>query len=177
MAQVPAVFLKPLQGLLKTARMNPDAELGLDQRGQPARSHPAVPGPVVLDEAQDLRADLVRSSRPAPRRDELLQPAPVERLDHAEAGRPRDPEPRRRLREARFVYTDQPDHLVADLEQVAGIEEVAGGEHRVADLFRRSVEGAGLPEPVLLFGVVATVCHGGAVLQSCFNNYYAIYRP
>ena len=32
---------------------------------------------------------------------------------------------------------DQPDHLVADLEQVAGIEEVAGGEHRVADPFRR----------------------------------------
>ena len=61
-------FLKPLQGLLKTARMNPDAELGLDQRGQPARSHPAVPGPVVLDEAQDLRADLVRvlAARAAP---------------------------------------------------------------------------------------------------------------
>ena len=111
--------------------MDPDAELGLDQRRQPARAHSPVPGPVILDEAQDLQADLVRSSRPAPRRDELLQSAPVERPDHAEAGRPRDPEPRRRLREARFAHTDQPNHLVADLEQVAGVEEVAGGEHRV----------------------------------------------
>ena len=145
--------------------MDPHAELGLDQRRQPARAYPAVPGPVVLDEAQYLRADLVRPPRPAPRRDELLQPAPVERLDHAEAGRPRDSEPRRRLRKRGLAQPDHPDHLVADLEQVAGIEEVAGGEHRIADLFRRPVEGSGLPEPVLFFGVVAALCHGGAVLR------------
>ena len=141
--------------------MDPDAELGLDQRHQPARAHPSVQRFVVLDEAQHLRADLVRPPRPAARRDELLQPAPVERLDHAEAGRPRDPEPRRRLREGGLAQPDHPDHLVADLEQVARIEEVAGGECRIADLLRRPIEGSGLPEPVLLFGVVAAVCHGG----------------
>ena len=161
MAQVPEVFLNPLERLLKTAWMDPDAELGLDQRGHPARSHTSVPGPVVLDEAQYLRGDLVRPPRPALRRDELLQPAPVECLDHAEAGWAGEPEPGRRLPKGSLAQPDQPDHLVADLEQVAGIEEVAGGEHRVADPFRRPVEGSGLSEAVLLFGVVATVCHGG----------------
>ena len=150
--------------------MDPDAELGLDQRRQPARSHASVQGPVALDEVQYLRADLVRPPRPAPRRDELLQPAPVERLDDAEAGRPRDPEPRRRLREGGLAQPDHPDHLVADLEQVAGIEEVAGGEHRVADPFRRPVEGSGLSETALLFGLVVAVCHGGAILRVCFKN-------
>ena len=156
--------------------MDPDAELRLDQRGQPARAHTPMPGPVLLDEAHDLRADLVRSPRAALRRDELLKTAPVERLDHAEAGRPREPEPRRRLRKRGLAQPDHPDHLVAHLEQVAGIEEVAGGEHRVADPFRRPVEGAGLSEPVLLFGLVVVVCHGGAAPRRWFIYYYATSR-
>ena len=79
--------------------MNPDAELGLDERGQPACSHASVPGSVVVDEAQHLQSDLVRAARTARRRDQPLQPAAVERLHHAEAGGARHPEPCRRLGE------------------------------------------------------------------------------
>ena len=97
MAGVPTVFLNPLKRLLEAARVDSDAELGLDQRRQPARSDTSMQGPVVVDEAQHLRGDLVRPARSALRRDQLLQPACVERLDHAEAGRSGDPEPSRRL--------------------------------------------------------------------------------
>ena len=160
-------FLNPFERLLETARVNPDAELGLDERDQPARSHASVPGSVIVDEAQHLRGDLVRAARTARRRDQPLQPGAVERLDHAEAGGAGHAEARRRLGEGGLADPDQTNHLVAHLKQVASIEEVSGGEHRIADVVRRPVEGSCLPETVLLLGLIVVLCHGGVASRKC----------
>ncbi len=140
--------------------MHPDAELGLDERHEPACSDPPVPGSADPYELEDLRGDLVRPAGSAPRRDQPRQPAPAERLDHPEAGRPRHPEPLGRLCQGGFPAPDQPDHLVADLQQVLGIEEVAGGEHRIPDLVRRPVEGACLLEASPLLVLISVGAHG-----------------
>ena len=114
--------------LLETARMNPDAELRLNQRHQPARPDTAVPGPVLVNEAQHLWSDLVRPAWSARLGNQPVQSALVERSGHAEAGRTRHPEALRGLGEGGLAQTHQAHHLVADLKQVPRIEEVVGSE-------------------------------------------------
>ena len=139
--------------LLETTWVQSDAEFRFDQRHQPARSDMTVPGSVIVHEAQDFRRDLVRPARPAGRWDQPLQPTHVEGTSHAEAGRARHPEPLRRLGEGGLSDPHQPDHLVAHLQQIAGVEEVVVGKHRIVDVFRGPVEGSGLLQPLSLFGL------------------------
>ena len=146
--------------------MQPDAELLLDERDQRGAGSAAVLGAVVVDETQDLGADLVRAVRAAPLREQALQAVLGEGLGGAEAGRQGDAEALGGLGQGELVEAHEADHLVAHLEAVAGIEEIAVGEAGVADAFGVRVEQAGLAEAVRLAG--ERVLHG----SSCGIYYY-----
>ena len=136
--------------------MNPHAEPRLDQGYEPAAAERPVFGPVLLDEGEDLRRDLVGAARTAPPGNESLQPALAEGPVGAHAGRYRRTEPRRGFLEGNAPYRAM-NHLVAHLQQVARIEERAVAEQRVGDGVRARVEGARLAQPVYL-----CVGHGAA---------------
>ena len=140
--------------------MDPDPEALLDERHQPGAGGAAVESAVVGGEVQHLGSDLVRSARSAPLWDQALQALPREGLDGAEAGRQGDAEVLGGLGQGELVEAHEADHLVADLQDVAGIEEVAVGEAGIADAFRVGVEQAGFAEAVRLAG--GRVLHGSS---------------
>ena len=76
-------------------------------------------------------------------------------------GGPGVPERRGGLGDRGTVGLDPPHHLVFDLHQVAGVEELAGQECLVADLLGMRVEAASRSEGGLL-GVGSGVSRGHA---------------
>ena len=109
-------------------------------------------GAVVVDEAQHRGGDLVRAARAAALRQQALQAFAGKRLDGAEAGRQRDAEAFGGRGQGELVAAHEADHLVAHLEHVAGIEELAVGEAGIADAFGVGVEQAGFAQAVGLAG-------------------------
>ena len=148
-------FFDPREGLVEPARMNGDAEALGDEGNQLAASDRPVAGPVILDEGEDLGGDLVGAARSPALGNERLQASLAEGPVGAHAGRHRSAEPLGGFPERCFFGTAH--HLVADLQEVARIEELAVGEQGVDNLFRVRVEGSGLLEALCL-----AVCHGGA---------------
>ena len=138
--------------------MHLDAEAFLDQRHQPRRADAAMPVPVLVDERQDLGRDLVRAAWAAPLREQARKTSVSEGLDHPETGRQRNAEALGGLGQGEPVDAHQPDHLVADLQQVVRIEEVAAGEPGVAHAFGMGIERAGSAQAARL---VAGVVGGG----------------
>ena len=139
-----ASFFGARDGLVEPARMQGDAEALGDERNQLAAADRPVAGPVILDEGDDLGGDLVRASRPPALGNQCLQAALAERPVGAHAGRHRSAEAFGGLPEGCLL--GMAHHLVADLEEVAWVEELAVGEQGVGDLFRVRVEGSRLPQ-------------------------------
>jgi hypothetical protein len=86
----------------------------------------------------------VRAAWPRPLRHERRQPALIERRLRGIERLAREAERISRARDLLTLQTHAADHLVLDLHHVAGVEELAGQERRIAYLLRMRVQAARL---------------------------------
>ncbi len=108
----------------------------------------------MVDEFHDGFRELVGTPRARPSGDQPRQPLIFEgRLSLVESG-PREAEGRSRLRDRLSVDPHSAEHLVLDLDQVAGIEELAGLKPFVGDGLGTGIEHSVLGQ-CLAFGVHA----------------------
>ena len=106
-------------------------------------------GPFVstlLDVRQDLRGQLVPVFGSAPLRQQTTQPGRFECGMGLIGGWQRDAEQPRRHRYRHGVDAVPADHLVAQLQQIARVEETAAAEWRVDHGGGVTIEGAGRRE-------------------------------
>ena len=105
----------------------------------------------LAGEGDHLAGELVRPPRAWPRRDQRRQPAGVHRGGRLVVRRPGEPERRRRPAHRLALGPHPAHHLVLDLHQVPGVEELRpAGERLISHRLRPRVQAARLPQRRLL---------------------------
>ena len=132
----------PRQGALDTARVDRQAELGLDRAGQGARPGGALAAHARIDERHHLRGELVRALRTARLREQPGYSLPGERGFGLVKGRAGEAEQRRGGSLLRSLETHLPEHLVFHLDEIVGVEKPMALEQGGAHSFRMPIQGA-----------------------------------
>ena len=109
---------------------------------------------LLAKESDNFRGEFVRLVRATFARSQSRQAIPTKcGLDQVKR-RARKAERLRHTRYRMAIVSDAPQHLVLDLQPVAGVEECVGSEHLLADILGARVETTQLAQG-LLFGIVA----------------------
>jgi hypothetical protein len=138
---VKTIFL-PQQPALDAARMYLNLESLADGLGQLLCGQGSICNLLLSYELHNLAGQLVAALRTPLERKQAKESALLKgclRLIERRAGKP---EGARGFADGAFVDVDMAQHLVLDLHQVVGIEEVAVLEQRIGDGFRMWVESA-----------------------------------
>ena len=121
--------------------MHGDAEPGRDRAGQVRAAQRRVGIQELAGEGDHLGGELVRPPGPRPGRDQRRQPPGIDRGGGLVVRRPGEPEHRRRRCHRLALGPHAAHHLVLDLHQVAGVEELrAGGERLISHRLRPRVQ-------------------------------------
>ena len=154
--------------------MDLHAEALADPLGQAIGADARIGGARLDDELQHRRGELVAACGPGLCGDQAGQAALLEgRLGLVER-RTREATGLGRLADRALVDVDQSQHLVLDLHQVVGIEELAAREQRVRDAVRARVERGVLPQDRLLVVLASIYRHGrssGRAVNVCKYDY------
>src|SRR5579883_3410131 len=134
------------QTALDTARMDIGAEMFPDKPRQFGRPKRRFFLDLLPNEGHDLVGELVRVPGAARAGHQADEAGLLESRQRLIKGRPRKTETGRRLRQRLAVGLDAAQHLVLDLDQVAGIEEFVLEKQLVADLLGAWVEASLLLE-------------------------------
>lgn len=135
-------FFLPQQLALDAARMHLNLEPFADRLGQLLRGQGSICGSLLGNELHYLGSQFVAALRAAFVRKQAEESVLLKgclRLIERWTGKP---EGVRGLADGVFVDMNLAQHLVLDLHQVVGIEEVAVLEQRISDSLRMRVESA-----------------------------------
>lgn len=113
--------------------------------------------PPLLDVPDNLGGAAARAFGPSLARDEPAEPLAVVGFGEVVEGGATDAEAIGRLAHREGIRAVSAEHLVADLQEVAGVEEGVGAEEVVANLLRVRVEHAAAAQ-VLFFRIGALGC-------------------
>jgi hypothetical protein len=139
---VTLVFFPAGQGPFDAARMDRAAESRADPPRQLRGAHRGIRHARPLQEVHHLGAQLVRTPRTGLVGDERGEAAARQGALGLAEGRPGHAERGGAPTDRMAVDPHAPHHLVLDLNQIAGVEEVGGGEERILDPLRVHVEAA-----------------------------------
>jgi hypothetical protein len=145
-----ATFFFAPQLPLDAAGMNLHAEALADPLGQLIGTDTRIGGARLRDELQHRWGELVAGMRSGLVGNQASQAPLLECLLGLVERRAREPTGLGGLADRSLVDIDQSQHLVLDLQQVVGIEELAAREQRVRDATRARVERGVLPQDLLL---------------------------
>lgn len=130
-------------------------------------------GALLEDEIQHSRRKFVRSVRAALARNQSREALLRNRLLGLIERRARQSERRCSFGHGRFVDLDAAKHLVLDLQQIVGVEEVSCLEQRLGDGLRMWMEDALLAKSLHLCGISPGHWHGKSGQLLCIYNYAA----
>ena len=144
-------FFPPgLESSEERGRIDRDPELLLDRSGDLTVGDLVVRGAELLGKTEDLAPDLAGPLRTGAEVEEGGEPSLLEPSPDLIDGGTGDTEVAGGAGDAEPFGEDPPSHLVADLEEVASVEELVREEEMVLDPLRVRVEGAARPEPLHL---------------------------
>lgn len=130
------------------ARVNGDAETARNPICQLSAGDARLGGTGLGDETHQFGRELVTGSRTPLERQQTGEPGALKRGLSLVERWPGESENPRGLTDGRLFDLDQPKHLVLDLQQIVGIEELVRPEGLVDDILRPRVERALLAQEV-----------------------------